>query len=478
MSGSQASTSIRGTLTSVLLWGAGLFIALVSFVLDTTLTGFLAARFDAEMMKRAQVLTTLTKVDFEDGIEFDYSGEFMPEFEEPEGPEFFEVYLPDGQLLERSESLDGNGIHVEAAFTLEPVFSKITIDEVGWCRLLRMSFRPQHEDLDLEGSLEVESPEECLTLMLAHRLDEHKAVLRVIRAMIWGSFALLLLLVIVLVRIALGKGLSPLDEISHQVAAIETDDLSTRVTPSRAVRELIPVVDQLNALLVRLERMVARERRFTSDVAHELRTPLTELRTLAEVGDRNPDDRAMVVAFFQDVREITIEMQSLVTALLALSRCDSGSLVLAPERVDLTAACEKAWRRVASIAGERGISLEKSQPSPLAVVTDRAMVEQIVQNLMSNAVTYSPEGSTVRIDGGPNHLSMSNPAPNLEEGDLEPMFEPFWQKDSARTGGAHSGLGLALVRAYATRLDIALSNRLENGILSFRLEFPLGLMQN
>ncbi len=477
MTSAKLQPSIRAALTQVLLLGAGVFIIAVALLLDTAIKGFLRDRFDGDMRNRAQTLITLTKV-YEEGIELDFAGEFMPEFETLGGPEFFEIWLADGSLLERSESLMGHPLPVGHEFTATPTFQNIEHDYADACRVLRISFLPQMEDADIEGELSpADDPERAATLLLGRKRQDFDRLLLTIDALIWGALGALLLLIVGLVRVALRRGLRPLDDIRRQVRGIDPAALDTRIRLKKPVSELVPVVGQLNGLLSRLEEAVARERRFTSDVAHELRTPLAELRSLAEVGVKDPGDQAMIVAFFNDVREVALEMQHLVGNLLDLTRCDSGAQTTALETVELTAVVAKAWRRVETVAQRRGVAFDNLLPATFPVESDQLMVEQIVQNLLSNAVTYSPEQSEIVIEGVRSaaavRLTVGNPAPGLTEADLPRMFERFWRKDVARTGGKNAGLGLALVASFAELLHIKVETRLDRGRLFFSLYFPV-----
>jgi len=510
----KKTPSIRSRLTQSLLIGAGIMILVVAGLLDYFIGRFLWARFDAELLNRAQALVALTDED-EEGVDFDFDGDLMPEFEAPEGPEFFELWLAGGVLLGRSESLANGGFSVGHDTVDSPRFEDIVLPEAGRCRLVRLSFLPRQEfgeedeedgpaplveaeteavpDVAEEADVaDVEDkanalfdpsaePGRAATLLLARKSADFDALLFNIRLLIWGALGLLLLVVVILVRYALGKGLEPLDEIGGQVKAIDPDSLDARVSMARPVVELMPIVAQLNALLARLEAAVARERRFTSDVAHELRTPLAELRTLAEVGVKDPGDLDMTRAFFSDVREITLEMQRLATDLLELTRCDSGTQTAALEDVDASAVLDKAWKRAEAAARERGITLDNRFREAQAVRSDPALLERIVQNLVNNAVTYSPAGSVVAVEGrnGGDRVSLtiSNPAPDLGPDDLSRLFERFWQKDAARTGGQSAGLGLSLVHSLAKLLNIEIKTQLSGGRLSFSLILPAALMK-
>ena len=240
-------------------------------------------------------------------------------------------------------------------------------------------------------------PDRAATLLLARKRGDFDKLLNTVHLLIWGSLSGLLLLIIFLVRLALRNGLAPLEDIRHQVAAINMKALDSRILLDQPVAELNPVVSQLNAMLERLEAAVVRERRFSSDVAHELRTPLAELRSLTEVGVRDPDDREMVLGFFEDVHDITLEMQTLVTNLMALTRSEGAPPSTVSEAINLVDVVEKSWHRASETARKRAVAIENQIRGPLTVYTDRLMLEQIVQNLVNNAVTYTPPHSKITI---------------------------------------------------------------------------------
>jgi two-component system sensor histidine kinase QseC len=469
----RASPSIRGYLTRTLLLVAGLLILLCALVLDWFVRDFLLQRFDQDLLKRAQSLISLTVID-DEGIEFDYPGEFMPEFEGPEGPEFFEIWLPDGSLLERSESMTGIPMDLGPGPFPELRIENVAHDHAGRCRALRISFVPQVDDAEVEDKLGPDlARDHVVTLILLQNRDEFDRSVNLLRLVIWCTLLGLLGLVVLLVRYSLRRGLAPLNEIGNQAKAISPQALETRLSLAEPVEELTPIVAQLNGMLGRLEEGVARERRFTSDVAHELRTPLAELRSLSEVATRDPGDKDLVMHFFQDVREVTLEMQALVTNLLELSRCDSGSQKTVLEMVCPYSVLERAWRRVADEAAARPVYWKNTLSPDLTVLSDARLIELIFQNLINNAVIYSPVGSCVTVEGDEEagRVRISNPAPDLEPRDLDLMFERFWQKSASRTGGKNAGLGLALVQSFAEMLGLDLRNTLDQGRLTFILTF-------
>jgi two-component system sensor histidine kinase QseC len=259
--------------------------------------------------------------------------------------------------------------------------------------------------------------------------------------------------------------LRPLDDITRQVATLDVLTLHSGIQVQTHTRELAPVVNQLNALLRRLDAVFTRERRFSRDVAHELRTPLAELRTLADVAMRWPDDQQAVSAYFRDVQDIALQMERIVVALLALARCESGMQLPQKSRVNLRDLVEMSWRTIAREAHEKGVAFVCDVPAPLHIDTDGDMFIVVLNNLLSNAVTYSPPHHQVRctatLHAEQVRLSISNRTDTLTPEDLPHLFERFWRQDPARAVSHHAGLGLSIVKAFADVLALEIDVSLD-----------------
>jgi two-component system sensor histidine kinase QseC len=261
-----------------------------------------------------------------------------------------------------------------------------------------------------------------------------------------------------LVRMALRIGLRPLDEVRHQVAQLDASSLTTGVQVHTQTSELQPVIAQLNTLLRRLDAAFARERQFSSDVAHELRTPLAELRTLTEVGMRWPDDTHAVTQYFADARAIGLHMEQIVVSLLTLTRCEAGRQQVRLHPVNLRELVDASWAIVARLAEDKALTFQCAVPATCCVMSDGDLLRTVLNNLLNNAVTYSPPQSTVHCvataDGVTLHLTIRNPTEGLTPEDIPHIFERFWRKDPARQVGDHSGLGLAIVKALSELLNL------------------------
>jgi signal transduction histidine kinase len=282
--------------------------------------------------------------------------------------------------------------------------------------------------------------------------------------------ALLLLVgVPLLVARVVRRGLRPLDELAGLASRIDARSLGRRFDAAAVPAELRPICQRLNDLLERLEASFDRERRFSSDVAHELRTPLAELRSIAEVALRYPEPATASPRSFEDVLGAALHMEALVTALLTLARCDSGRQPVSLQAVDLARLCREAWAARDGEARQRAVRVQGAAEGAVVVEADPVLLASVTSNLVANAVAHTPAGGDVawRIerDGDQVLLVITNSNAALEPADLPHVFERFWRKDAARSGGPHTGLGLSLAEAFVRlmrgqlRLELAGADR-------------------
>ncbi len=260
------------------------------------------------------------------------------------------------------------------------------------------------------------------------------------------------------IRFVVRRGLAPLDELSLQIAAIRETDLDERIEVGSAPAELIPIVTSFDATRARLAKAFAREKRFTADAAHELRTPIAGMRATLEVVLRRERSTAEHREAAAQCLDIALSMQEIVESLLLLARSGSEAAERGP--VDLEAAMRRAFSAVAERLEQRRLTVRYRPPETGTVLATRVpgLFERIAANLASNAVSYAIEGSTIEVEAtatnGDAVLRVSNECAPLPADTCERAFEPFWRADVARTDkGAHTGLGLALVRTCAEAMD-------------------------
>jgi two-component system sensor histidine kinase QseC len=410
----------------------------------------LGAQFDGALSAKGNLFATVIKDDPEKGVELDLDETPMPEFERRQEPEYYQVWLPDGRVLARSPSLGTAGLAPPA----RPGFWNLTLPDGRPGRGVTFTAAVRREEDDRR-------PGPPATPFVRVALARERGSLDAALTTVWSALALGGLLLLVGVPLLVGRALRPLDEVARHAACIDAHSLGLRFAGERLPDELRPVADRLNDLLGRLEASFERERRFSADVAHELRTPIAELRSIAEVALRYPDNPGRS---FEDVLGAALQMEALVTALLTLARCDSGRQPVRLEPVDLTRLCREAWPAHERAAAARAVRTRHEGAAEITVDADPVLLGSVVHNLFANAVEYTPTGGEVlwqiERDGAEAVLVVTNSNFTLEAADLPHVFERFWRKDAARTGTTHGGLGLsvaeALVRLLHGRLRLEL----------------------
>ncbi|MFN0249304.1 MAG: sensor histidine kinase, partial [Kofleriaceae bacterium] len=281
-----------------------------------------------------------------------------------------------------------------------------------------------------------------------------------------GTLACLLAL-FALVRFSL----APVRDVANRIAQIRTSDLSARIADIRTPVELRPIVERLDEMLARVAAAFSRERELTAEVAHELRTPLAGLRATIEVAlDRErPADRYR--SALTDCLTITVQTERMVTALLSLARLDAGSVRLAREPVAIDELVRDVIAAHTTHAAERQLTIATELTS-ITRTTDREQMRVAVGNLVHNAVSYAPAGSTIDIGLTERELRVANDGCTLAPTDAGKVFERFWRGDSARTGGTHAGLGLALCKKLVELLGGTIEATIEGSRFIVTVRLP------
>ncbi len=479
-------TSIRSRLTMLLLCGVALLVVTAGLLLENRTTHWVEDEFDHALETKARALITLTKQEHGE-VELDFADEFMPEFESEDDPYYFELWLDIDALLERSNSFELSQAQSEAplpksrALEAAPRFADLRLPDGRPGRIVQIDFVPQLEDDDINDEqahdparVTPSSGRHAATILVARERQTLNDQINRLRWALALFLAVLLATLAALVAVALKLGFKPIDSLSDQMAGIGASSLDRRVSLDPCPSELKPIVDQLNGLLQKIETAFRRERQLTADIAHELKTPIAELRTLSEVGGRWPDDASATQSFFAETRELALQMERIVGHLLVLARYDEGKETKETVAVNIASACEEAWLVHAAGAVEKHLQFHSSIPQDAVLHIDPGRLRLILSNLFSNAVEYSRANTEItcryQSSNGGSTLDVLNFVEDLEPEDLKVMFDRFWRKDEARSGGQHIGLGLAIVESQADILGFEVTAKLApDGLLRVRL---------
>ena len=248
-------------------------------------------------------------------------------------------------------------------------------------------------------------------------------------------------------------------EIITTAARLRPDRLDERLPIQGTEDELDQLAHTVNGLLDRIAIYLQQRRDFLANAAHELRTPLAAIRSSVEValsGDRSGQEYQELL---EDVIEEGTALETLVNQLLLLSEVEAERLNAPEEEVPLQQVVTKAVEMFRGVAESRNVALEVTQLTPVTVAGYRHQLRQVVNNLIDNALKYTPSGGSIRIDLRPDDsgklgiLKVSDTGIGIPAEDLPRIFERFYRVDRSRRreSAVHgSGLGLSICLAVIT----------------------------
>lgn len=248
--------------------------------------------------------------------------------------------------------------------------------------------------------------------------------------------------------------LRPLEGMVDEIAAISGGrSLHRRLAPV-SVDELALLGATVNRMLARLEQSFSSLRRFTADASHELKTPLMVLRAGVERAMTNPKTPTEALRSLEEVLEEIHRMSEMVENLLTLARADEGDAVLAVEPHDLRDLVSEAAETAGMLGEEPFISVRCEVPeAPVIVPIDRARIRQLLLNLVTNAIKYTPSGGKVSLGlvdkGDTVAIIMGDNGIGIPSGDVGHIFDRFYRVDTARSRTGGTGLGLAITKWIA-----------------------------
>jgi signal transduction histidine kinase len=262
---------------------------------------------------------------------------------------------------------------------------------------------------------------------------------------------------ILLAALAVGWVLSswalrPVGDMIDELEAI-TDGRSLHrrlPVPSGRPDELGRLANTLNAMMARLETSFAALRRFVADASHELKTPLTVMRAGVERALTDPRTAPEALGPLDETLAEVRRMTELVDALLTLARVDEGRLELHTVPTDLVALVAEVYETGQMLGEEAGLTVVLEQPDgPVGAEVDAGRIRQLLMNLVSNAVKYTPAGGTIWLTLGATPetatIAVRDTGIGIAPGDVGRVFDRFWRADPARSRtGERPGIGLGL----------------------------------
>lgn len=285
---------------------------------------------------------------------------------------------------------------------------------------------------------------------------------------LWWVYLLTLGLCVLLIgglrRVLVRELLSPIQQLSQ---ALDTRQKWLLLRPSQVCRweeghqlqeqfqahgaeyrEQKDEIQRLNQALTFAKAAEEHRRTFTSHMAHELKTPLAVIHSYAQGLQEHiaEDKREKYLATICSEAE---RMNGMVLELLDLSRLEAGRVKLRRENFSLSQLTRSTLEKLAPTLEAKGLRLSTALEAPAPVLADRGRMAQVVENLLTNAVKYTPAGGEIGVEVAQTDrhttLRVANDCPPIPQEELDQLFEPFYRREDAAPGEG-TGLGLAIVR--------------------------------
>ena len=294
---------------------------------------------------------------------------------------------------------------------------------------------------------------------------------------------------VLLVWFGLVRGLVPLSRLTERIRARKPADLSP-IDAGAAPEEVAPLIRSINDLMRRLELSLQGQQRFIANAAHQLRTPLAGLKTQTELALRQARPGGDAAELRDSLRQMAVSTERaarMVSQLLALTRAERegrGDAVAAFGPVELGALLRERVREwvPAALAKRIDLGLENSPDGNLAIDGDPVLLQELVNNLIDNAIRYTPAGGIItartRRAEGLAVIEVEDSGIGIAPAERDLVFERFYRVLGDDPEGQNlegSGLGLSIVREIAMRhrARVTLRDNPAGAGTIFSVQFPL-----
>lgn len=263
-----------------------------------------------------------------------------------------------------------------------------------------------------------------------------------------GFISILLTFIIIVI---LSKALTkPLIEMKEATSRISNGDFSVTL-PKTGKDELGDLASSIHLLAKKLDYLTKERNDFLASISHELRTPLTYIKGYTDIIQKRNLPREEQERYLEIILEETSRLSDLIKELFDLAKFDQNTFVIQKKQIDLLELVLKIQQKLSPAFNEQNMTLQVSCPDNIFLMADPVRMEQIILNLLDNAMKYSSKGGTtvlkiIRMNSN-IHIKIADNGKGIPEKDIPHIFDRFYRVDKSRTrtlGG--SGLGLAIVK--------------------------------
>lgn len=457
--------SLRWKLIVGILSGITLLLAAGGSIAYFAIRERLYSEFDRSLIQRTVLLASMIEEDAGAiKIEWLENGNSPPSHQP--GIDYFSVWTRDGsEPLAASADLEKGSLPRFGGSLAHPEVREITLPNGRPARCAGVEFDVQRGLRDEEGSTSTPAATSATAIVqvVIAKLDTVGPTLAAVRRPLVGLWAGCTLFGGALIWLVVQRSLRPLAQLKAQIGSLKEEASGQRINLPLQPAELEPVTQELNRLLERVEKALLRERTLTSNVAHELRTPIAGLLSTLEVTLNRLRSAGEYRESAEECFEIAKRMNWLVNNLLSISRIEAGNVQLQHQEVRIENVLTEWWKPFETRAGERHLRVDWQIEAGTRINTDPEFLRVVITNLFDNAVSYAPDGGTIRIEANSAGIvSVANNAVALNTEALKHAFQPFWRNTTSSDGQiAHAGLGLNLCKKIVEMLGGRISAQIK-----------------
>jgi signal transduction histidine kinase len=437
-------------LTQVVLTGT--VVALATYLTKWQLRN----AFDSELHGRAISVAALVRFSEDQHPRLLFDSTLVPPPMDRERQDMYEIVGHDGNVIGQSPTWN------------DKIVSPRKANQSYWnAHLAREQYRViRLKDIPV---LDSEGPEvtQSTTISVLYAASTEEIRERVWAVALLTSFGSLILLAIAtaISVLMVRKGLTPLAVLATNAGNVSARDWKLHAPDeAHATAELAPLTAAMDRMLATLERAFTSQREFVTNAAHELKTPIAVVKSTLQLALQSPRTVAEYQRELQNALEDVARLETLTHSMLRLARAEqlqAGQRLDLPT-LDLAASCEASAERWRPIADAKCVVIEVESEGAPQVKGDPDDLETIWNNLLDNAIRYSPPGGKVRVsiarNNGNAHIEVEDQGPGIREQDLQNIFDRFHRSDVSRsreTGGYGLGLAIskAMVEAYGGSID-------------------------
>lgn len=381
----------------------------------------------------------------------------------------FQFWEENTDVTTRSAALQSSDLPKFSGVGDEPLFRSISLADGRRARAIGLRIHPfvladEIENMKAQGNV-VDPKTMPFTLVVARDAEPVFQTLDGLRWVLFGGAMVTLGLGFMIIQRIVNVSLRPIGELTAQMKDRSKYQLdSALMVPGEMPVELTGLAHSFDSLLARVAAIRQRERDFIRHAAHELRTPIAGLRATTELALSRSRTNEEYHTHLTICQSTATEMAELVKRLSALARIGKSGEVGTLETLDLAGQLSQCVETFRGLFEDRALALSIRSPAEkILVLGDPALAKIIFNNLIDNALSYTPAGGAVRVEIGETathaELRIANPTEKPPENPSQ-WFEPLFRSDPSRhDSGAHLGIGLSLSLEAANAMGWSLVAR-------------------